>query len=94
MGKHDGSAKDHRQGTEHHGLHDADQTRKDRSYSPASGRETEELQEEPTSASPAMDEEVDPADVTVLPGTGGPDDAGDTDAGGDVDPRVDRGRPE
>lgn len=43
---------------------DADQTEKDRSYSPASERETEVKQEESDGAA-------------VRPGTGGPDDVGD-----------------
>ena len=43
---------------------DADQTAKDRSYSPGSERETEVKQEDSTGAS-------------VRPGTGGPDDVGD-----------------
>ena len=43
---------------------DADQTAKDRSYSPASERETEVKQQDSTGD-------------TVRPGTGGPDDVGD-----------------
>jgi len=62
-------------------LTDREQTSKDMSYSPSSGRETEELQEAPNSA--ALDDaDIDPNDVNVLPGTGGPDDVGDVD----VDP--------
>jgi hypothetical protein len=44
---------------------DADQTAKDRSYSPASERETEAKQEDTASAE------------SLRPGTGGPDDVGD-----------------
>ena len=62
-------------------LSDAEQTDKDVSYSPSSGQETEQLQDSPDSA--ALDDaDIDPADVNVLPGTGGPDDVGDVD----VDP--------
>jgi hypothetical protein len=63
-------------------LDDDDQEVKDRSYSPASGRETEELQRDPE-GSPAADE-VDPEaaeeSVETLPGTGGPDDGGAVEA--------------
>lgn len=48
---------------------DVEQTTKDRSYSPSSGRETEELQREPV--------RDDPDGGGQLPGTGGPDDSGD-----------------
>ena len=62
-------------------LNDRQQTGKDMSYSPSSARETEELQDAPDSA--ALDDaDIDPDDVKVLPGTGGPDDVGDID----VDP--------
>jgi hypothetical protein len=60
-------------------LSDDEQIRKDRSYSPSSGRDTEQLQDHPDD-SPALDQEVDDDDVTVLPGAGGPDDVGDTRA--------------
>jgi hypothetical protein len=68
----------HRAGDEPKGLSDTEQTRKDTSYSPSSGRDTEALQDEPVEASPAVDEGVDADQVRVLPGTGGPDDVGDT----------------
>jgi hypothetical protein len=61
------------------GLSDDEQLRKDRSYSPSIVRDTEELQEH-AEDSPALDQDVDEDDVTVLPGAGGPDDAGDTRA--------------
>jgi hypothetical protein len=61
----------------HAPLDDERQTEKDVSYSPASDRETAERQKSPAQ-SPATDD-VD-ADVTTLPGTGGPDDSGDVDA--------------
>ena len=62
-------------------LSDVEQTSKDMSYSPSSSRETEELQDAPDSA--ALDDaDINPDDVKVLPGTGGPDDVGDID----VDP--------
>lgn len=63
-------------------LSDSEQTGKDVSYSPSSGRETEELQDSPDSA--ALDDtDIDAADVNVLPGTGGPDDTGDVDVDAD-----------
>lgn len=59
-------------------LSDSDQTDKDMSYSPSSGRETEQLQE-----SQALDDQdIDASNVNLLPGTGGPDDVGDIE----VDP--------
>jgi hypothetical protein len=58
-------------------LNDNEQTRKDMSYSPASGRETERMQHDGTD-SPALDDpDIDPSRVNALPGTGGPDDVGD-----------------
>ena len=63
---------------------DADRTAKDRSYSPASERETEVKQEESDGAA-------------VRPGTGGPDDVGDIPVPpeDDLDPAaiVERGDP-
>ncbi|WP_285115227.1 hypothetical protein [Leifsonia sp. fls2-241-R2A-40a] len=63
---------------------DADQTAKDRSYSPSSERETEAKQDESTGAA-------------VRPGTGGPDDVGDIPVPpeDDLDPAtiVERGDP-
>ncbi|MGN7797424.1 hypothetical protein [Leifsonia sp. 22587] len=63
---------------------DADQTAKDRSYSPSSERETEAKQADSTGAS-------------VRPGTGGPDDVGDVPVPpeDDLDPAaiVERGDP-
>jgi len=57
------------------GLSDEQLTRKDMRYSPASERETQELQDDPA-ASPAT-RDVDPSEIGNLPGTGGPDDSGD-----------------
>lgn len=63
---------------------DADQTAKDRSYSPSSERETEAKQTESTGDA-------------VRPGTGGPDDVGDVPVPpeDDLDPAtiVERGEP-
>ncbi len=56
---------------------DAEHTRRDMSYSPASGRETEELQKRPEDSRALDDPEIDASRVRVLPGTGGPDDPGD-----------------
>lgn len=62
------------------GLSEADAVRKDRSYSPASESETEHKQDDPLPDT--IDDDIDPDDVRVVPGTGGPDDVGDVD----VDP--------
>lgn len=59
-----------------------EQLDRDTSYSPASGIETEERQEAPARSAAIRDAGIDPDDVKVLPGTGGPDDTGDID----VDP--------
>ena len=59
------------------GLSEADAIRKDRSYSPASESETEHKQEDPLPDT--IDDDIDPDDVRVVPGTGGPDDGGDVD---------------
>ena len=48
--------------------------------SPSSGRETEQKQQDPLPET--LDDDIDPGDVRVVPGTGGPDDGGDVD----VDP--------
>lgn len=70
------------QGTQSGDLNDAEQTAKDRSYSPSSGVETEELQQEGSDSLALDDPDIDEDDVNLLPGTGGPDDAGDVE----VDP--------
>lgn len=57
-----------------------DVVRKDMSYSPGSETETQRKQENPLPD--AVADDVDGADVRVVPGTGGPDDVGDVD----VDP--------
>jgi hypothetical protein len=62
-------------------LSDTEQTGKDVSYSPSSGRETEELQDSPDSQA-FDDTDIDAGNVNLLPGTGGPDDVGDVE----VDP--------
>jgi hypothetical protein len=64
----------------------AEQTRKDRSYSPGSERETEWLQR---NQSTDRSNDVDDSGVSQLPGTGGPDDSGDTSVPHDhIDARV------
>lgn len=55
-------------------LDDAEQTAKDRSYSPGSDRETAVRQAESA------------GDGALRPGTGGPDDSGDLPGTGDPDP--------
>jgi len=49
---------------------------KDTSYSPGSDTETKVLQQETVSTA-AVGDDIDQDAVKVLPGTGGPDDAGD-----------------
>jgi hypothetical protein len=58
---------------------DDDTVQKDVTYSPSSGRETEEAQGDPRSSTHLDDPEIDSAAVNSLPGEGGPDDAGDID---------------
>jgi hypothetical protein len=62
-------------------ISDADTVRKDMTYSPASETETEEKQNT-TGLPDTVDDDIDPDDVRVTPGTGGPDDVGDVE----VDP--------
>jgi hypothetical protein len=54
-----------------------DLTPKDTSYSPSSGRETEEAQRSPRHSAATSD--IDADAVQTLPGTGGPDDNGSVD---------------
>jgi len=63
-------------GTRGGDLSDDDQLRKDRSYSPSSGRETEAMQHDPEESDAARDAGDR---VRALPGTGGPDDVGDVE---------------
>lgn len=70
---------------EHSGLpetppSESDVVRKDMSYSPGSESETQQKQQEGSPA--ALDDDIDPDQVQVAPGTGGPDDVGEVD----VDP--------
>lgn len=58
-------------------MSDAEQVRKDVSYSPGSGRETEQRQRSPRHSAATRD--VDQDAVETLPGTGGPDDTGAVD---------------
>ena len=62
------------------GTSESDAVRKDMSYSPASESETQKKQGDPLADT--VDDDIDPSDVKVAPGTGGPDDVGDVD----VDP--------
>ncbi|WP_022882884.1 hypothetical protein [Gryllotalpicola ginsengisoli] len=59
-----------------HGLPDDELTDRDTEYSPASERETQELQDEPVDDSAATDD-IEASRIANLPGTGGPDDTGD-----------------
>ncbi|MFB2583788.1 FMN-binding negative transcriptional regulator [Herbiconiux liukaitaii] len=58
---------------------DDDTVKKDMSYSPGSGRETEEAQADPRSSAHLDDPEVDSSAVISVPGEGGPDDVGEID---------------
>ena len=58
---------------------------KDTSYSPASERETRVKQDERPEES-AASSDADVSEVRLLPGTGGPDDSGDTGGGGEAVP--------
>lgn len=58
---------------------DDDSSAEDRPNAPFSGRETERLQEDQSTSSDA-----DTEDVTLLPGTGGPDDSGTVEIDPDV----------
>ena len=62
------------------GLSEEEAVRKDMTYSPASETETQQKQRDPLPDT--VDSDIDPDDVRAVPGTGGPDDAGDVD----VDP--------
>ncbi|MDY0909392.1 hypothetical protein [Microbacterium sp. CFBP9034] len=61
-------------------LSEQESLRKDMSYSPGSETETQQKQDDPLPDT--IDDDIDAADVRVVPGTGGPDDVGDVD----VDP--------
>lgn len=58
-------------------LTDAEQTRKDVSYSPGSEDETAAKQRDPLPN--GIDDDIDVSRVRAVPGTGGPDDAGDVE---------------
>jgi hypothetical protein len=62
-------------------LDDTEQVRKDVSYSPGSEDETAAKQRDPLPD--AIDEDIDASRVRAVPGTGGPDDAGDVDLDSD-----------
>jgi len=80
-----------RTGTGDGGLNDDELTEKDTSYSPASEAETKAKQADPVpdSLEPGAAERV-----RLAPGTGGPDDPGDVEIGGDeIDIADDSGPP-
>ena len=52
---------------------------KDMSYSPGSGRETEQAQDEPRTSAHLDDPDIDSSAVKSVPGVGGPDDVGEID---------------
>ncbi len=59
------------------GLTEQQSLRKDMSYSPASEAETQAKQADPLPET--LDSDIDLGAVRAVPGTGGPDDAGDVD---------------
>ncbi len=59
------------------GVSESTQVRNDMTYSPASETETEQKQRDPLPDT--IDDDIDPADIRAVPGTGGPDDVGDVD---------------
>jgi hypothetical protein len=82
----DKAREDHEAGEPTEATTDVEQTRKDRAYSPGSERETERLQRD--QSTPHVDD-VDDTGVAQLPGTGGPDDSGDTSVPNDhIDARI------
>ena len=80
MNAYEGTASDPDRSPVPEGLSEQESVEKDTSYSPASKTETQQKQAERMPAS--VDDDIDMDDVRVRPGTGGPDDSGDTD----VDP--------
>lgn len=58
-----------------------DSVQRDTAYSPASEAETQQKQQNPLPDT--IDDDIDPRNVRAVPGTGGPDDAGDVDVDGD-----------
>ena len=58
-------------------LNDPEQTRKDVTYSPGSEAETAAKQADPLPD--AIDDDIDTSRIRAVPGTGGPDDAGDVE---------------
>jgi hypothetical protein len=56
---------------------------RDTTYSPASESETRGRQADPDVSRATDDPDIDEGDITVLPGTGGPDDTGDVDVNPD-----------
>jgi hypothetical protein len=60
-------------------LDDVEQTRKDVSYSPGSEAETAAKQHDPLPDAVAHDADIDTTRINAVPGTGGPDDAGDVE---------------
>jgi len=61
-------------------LEDDELLRKDTAYSPASENETAAKQSDPVPE--LVDDDIDTSQINAVPGTGGPDDAGDVE----VDP--------
>ena len=62
-------------------LDGVEQTRKDVSYSPGSETETAAKQADPLPE--GIDDDIDASRIRAVPGTGGPDDAGDIELGPD-----------
>jgi hypothetical protein len=62
---------------------DDEQVKRDTSYSPSSEREMQARHDEPQGSVALEDDDINPDDVKVLPGTGGPDDVGDIEVSED-----------
>lgn len=62
---------------------DDEQVKRDTSYSPSSEREMQARDDEPQGTVALEDDDINPDDVKILPGTGGPDDVGDIEVSED-----------
>jgi hypothetical protein len=62
---------------------DDEQVKRDTTYSPSSEREMRARDNDPQGSAALEDDDINPDDVKVLPGTGGPDDVGDIEVNED-----------
>jgi hypothetical protein len=58
---------------------DDEQVKRDTAYSPSSDREMQAREDAPLASAALDDDDINPHNVNVLPGTGGPDDPGDVE---------------